>query len=97
MCLLNRNHKQLKMSKRFLNQSKHLDGQSVSEVIIREKARLLHSDLIQEMFETCVSLSDFQASRSRFEIHSHTHVTRHNESANLSKSEMKICPNSKIT
>ncbi|XP_066131217.1 tigger transposable element-derived protein 1-like [Saccopteryx bilineata] len=51
----------------WINQ-KQLDGDSISEAIICEKARLLYADLIKKMPGTSASvLSDFKASRGWFE------------------------------
>ncbi|KAM8812653.1 tigger transposable element-derived protein 1-like [Rhynchonycteris naso] len=78
----------------WINQ-KQLDGNSVSEAIICEKARLLYADLISKMPGTAASvLSDFKASRSWFKkfkrrtgIHN---VTRHSKGASSDKSGAKI-------
>ncbi|XP_066108863.1 tigger transposable element-derived protein 1-like [Saccopteryx bilineata] len=77
----------------WINQ-KQLDGDSVSEAIICEKARLLYADLIKKISGMSASvLSDFKASRSWFKkfkrrtgIHS---VTRHGEGVSSDKSGAK--------
>ncbi|KAM8758190.1 tigger transposable element-derived protein 1-like [Rhynchonycteris naso] len=73
---------------------KQLDGDFVSEAIIREKARLLYADLIKKMPGMSASvLSDFKASRGWFEkfrrltgIHS---VTMHSGDKSSDKSEVE--------
>ncbi|KAM6459100.1 tigger transposable element-derived protein 1-like [Liasis olivaceus] len=72
----------------WLNE-KQLAGDSVSEAMICEKARKLHSDLLQKKPSTSTASEEFKASRGWFEkflkrsgIHS---VTRHGEASSSDK------------
>ncbi|KAM6468471.1 tigger transposable element-derived protein 1-like [Liasis olivaceus] len=72
----------------WLNE-KQLAGDSVSEAMVCEKARKLHSDLLQKNPSTSATSEEFKASRSWFDkfhkrsgIHS---VTRHGEASSSDK------------
>lgn len=70
---------------------KQLAGDSVSEAIICEKAKLLHNDLLSKLLGTSAETDNFKASRGWFEkfkkrsgIHS---VIRHGEAASSNEKE----------